>query len=126
MKYMKLNKLFNSRFFLFVNTWILTVKPIARISLSTIHYKKVLQLSIQYKRQSFQLSTEEIIEGILIGYYNLKRSKRPFLKDMIQITNRVKNTVPITNNNNQRRNSKCNCGSGKKYKHCCMISQKEK
>lgn len=31
------------------------------------------------------------------------------------------NGEPITVKQNQSRNSKCNCGSGKKYKVCCAI-----
>jgi len=50
----------------------------------------------------------------------LKRNKKWYCELCIEKA-RNRNNKPIIKKKEQSRNDQCNCGSGKKYKYCCLL-----
>ena len=109
---------------LFLNSTLLMFKPISWLIINTKYHDEILRINNKYHEQGSLIPLKEMKSAIINHYYKSTFSKRFFLIDVIIATKYVKNAFPISKEKEQGRNEKCNCNSGKKYKHCCFLKNK--
>lgn len=100
---------------------IIVFHPLIVRFIITYRYKKLFKkLQIHNKQQSFKISDAELKKGIIHTYFSIPINNRQFIKDYIIGSFMVAETN-YKFKKAQPRNSLCNCGSGKKFKKCCML-----
>ncbi|XRE42366.1 hypothetical protein ACIVBQ_000570 [Tenacibaculum discolor] len=103
-----------------INSVLLSNKKVAAFFLEFWYKKSLLNVTKLYNKQGHTIPYSEVLKGVLNTYFSLPFKVRPFLKTVVATTEVVKNTTPIVAEKKQRRNDKCKCNSGKKYKNCCL------
>jgi SEC-C motif len=98
----------------FIHTW---VKPDSVSETEFFQEKKIFQKSISLKSNTFSNLKENIQDeldniGDLAQYINNKKDSSD-----LKTTN---SSAPYRNETKIGRNDPCPCGSGKKYKKCCL------
>ena len=101
------------------NTKICSNKTIA-LFVVKYRYSNLLNEVITFcNTQRFLFSKPTLIKAVLIAYYQTNKKNRKFLKEHISLF-KVLPDVSSDLRKSQRRNDLCNCGSGIKFKNCCL------
>ena len=108
---------------IFFNSSLLIIRPISWWVLNNKFHKQICEINKKYHDQGNTIPLKEMKTAIFNTYYKKQFFDRKFLSNVVLDVVFVKNIFPFTKENAQGRNEKCNCKSGKKYKHCCLIKK---
>lgn len=101
-----------------INTLLCSNKLILRLLLYTKFKKSLKKLQVNNIENKYFISDKEVINSIIQVYFSTK--KKVFIKDYITGMFMVPE-ASYKMIKSQPRNSLCNCGSGKKFKKCCLL-----
>lgn len=71
-----------------------------------------------YLRKAIDMGHTNAFRYFTKHFFNTARK----MEDLLKLINETDKNVPLIANNKQQRNNMCSCGSGKKYKKCCLIN----
>jgi hypothetical protein len=119
----KISEIKITGFWLFISRFFTCNRHMVSIIIDVFYASWIKEINEKYKQYSHEISLEDTKKSIIDTYFSTPFFGRPYISDLIIITRDVKNIFPITKEKKQGRNELCNCGSGKKYKHCGLLNK---
>lgn len=100
----------------------LSYDQFALINFNIYHNPKYTDYYVDYQLGEYRKCYNFIKDNIKI--LDIKYTPKKWLSIATNTINMNKKSEPILNKEKIGRNDSCFCGSGKKYKKCCMIKNK--
>ncbi len=84
-------------------------------------YNKVIDEVIEFctEKKRYLFKKDDLIAAVVLIYFQTKRKDRLFIHQYITSFKTVPD-VSYAMQKSQRRNERCDCGSGLKFKNCCL------